>query len=55
MESLLNKVVSLLALNFTEKRFQHKCFPVKFAKVFRTPILKNICERMLLENLINKF
>ena len=55
MESLLNKVVSLLALNVIEKRFQHKCFPVKFAKVFRTPILKNICERMLLENLINKF
>ena len=25
-----------------EKRFQHKCFPVKIAKILRTPILKNI-------------
>ena len=28
--------------------FQRRCFPVKFAKFLRTPILKNICGRMLL-------
>ena len=33
--------------NFVKKRLQHRCFPVKFAKLLRTPILKNICERLL--------
>ena len=31
-----------------KKRLQHKCFPVKFLKFLITPILKNICERLLL-------
>ena len=31
------------------KRLQHRCFPVKFEKFLRTPILKNICERLLLK------
>ena len=31
-----------------KKRFQHRCFLKKFAKFLRTPILKNICERLLL-------
>ena len=31
------------------KRLQHSCFPVKFAKFLGTPILKNICERLLLD------
>ena len=31
-----------------KKRLQHRCFPVKFAKFLRTPILKRICERLLL-------
>ena len=30
------------------KRLQHRCFPVKFAKLLRAAILKNICERLLL-------
>ena len=34
--------------NFIKNRLQHRCFPVKFAKFLRTPILKNICERLLL-------
>ena len=42
LESLFNKAVGL----------QHKCFPVNIAKLLRTPILKIICERMLLETLI---
>ena len=32
--------------NFTKKRLQHRRFPMKFAKLFRTPILKNICKRL---------
>ena len=36
------------SLNFINKRLYHKCFPVNIAKILRTPILKNICERLLL-------
>ena len=35
------------ARNFIKKRLQHKCFPVKFARFLRTPILKNLYERLL--------
>ena len=35
-------------INFIKKRLQHRCFPVKFAKYLRTPILKNIFEWLLL-------
>ena len=38
-----------LAFKFLKKRLQHKCFPVKFAKLLRIPILRNICKRLLLE------
>ena len=37
------------ACNFIRKRLQHSCFPVNIAKILRTHILKNICERLLLE------
>ena len=30
------------------KKLQHMCFPVKFVKLLRIPILKNICERLVL-------
>ena len=33
--------------NFIKKRLQHRCFPVKFAKFLKTPLLKNICQRLL--------
>ena len=33
---------------FLVKLFQHRCFPVNIAKFLRTLILKNICERLLL-------
>ena len=33
---------------FNKARLQHWCFPVKFAKVLRTTISKNSCERQLL-------
>ena len=29
-------------------RLQQRCFPVNIAKFLRTPIFKNICERLLL-------
>ena len=31
-----------------KKRLWHRCFPVNFVKPLITPILKNICERLLL-------
>ena len=36
------------AYNFVKMRLQHKCFSVKFAKILRTSILKNICKKLLL-------
>ena len=47
LESLLNKVQGPQACHFTKKRLEHRCFPVKFAKFLRTPILKNSCELLL--------
>ena len=38
----------LQACNFFKKRLQHWCFPLNIAKFLRTPILKNICWRLLL-------
>ena len=49
LESLFNKVAAIQACNFMKKILQHRCFTVKFAKFLRTPILKNICERLLLK------
>ena len=42
------------ACNFINKRFQHRCFIVKLAKFLKTSILKNICERLLLQNITEK-
>ena len=42
-------VCGLKACNFIKKRLQHRLFLVNMAKFLRTPILKNICERLLLE------
>ena len=39
LESLFNRIGGL----------QQKCFPLNIAEFLRTPILKNICERLLLE------
>ena len=46
LESLFHKVPVPKACNFVKKRLQHMCFPVD--KFLRTPILKNICVRLLL-------
>ena len=32
----------MFLITFIKKRLQHRCFPVKFSKILRTPILKNI-------------
>ena len=51
MDSLFNKKRKRLQL--IKKRLQHRCFPVKFVNFLRTPILKNICERLLLKRCWN--
>ena len=48
LESLLNKVEGLRACSFIKKRLQHRWFAVKFTKFLRTPIFRNIRERLLL-------
>ena len=46
-ESTFNEVAGLRASNFN-KELQHRCFPENFVKSFKTPVLKNICKRLLL-------
>ena len=46
--SLFLKSCRVEAWNIIKKRLQHKCFPVNILKFLKTPILKNICERLLL-------
>ena len=48
MEFLSDKVTGLQPSNFIKDRLQHRYFPVSNAKFLRTPILKSICERLLL-------
>ena len=38
---------------FIKKLFQRKCFRVNIVKLLRTPILKNICERLHLNVVLN--
>ena len=42
LESLFNKVACPEGCNFIKKRLENRHFPVKFAKILRTPILKII-------------
>ena len=42
LESLFNKVAGI------KKILQRRCFPLKFAKFLRTPILRNTSERLFL-------
>ena len=48
LESIFDKVAILQPRNFIKKRLQHRCFPVNDANFLKTPILKNICKRLLL-------
>ena len=43
-----NKVADLRPATLFKKRLWQKYFPMNFSKPLRTPILKNICERLLL-------
>ena len=49
-ELLFNKVTGLEVWNFIKKRLQQRCFLVNIAKFLRTPILKNICQWLLLHS-----
>ena len=49
LKHFFNKVAGLELASFSKKRLQHECFPVKFAKLLRIPILKNICKQLPLE------
>ena len=42
----LIKLQALRLATLIKKRLEHGCFPMKFVKILRTPILKNICERL---------
>ena len=42
-----------VVLNLIKKRLRHRCLPVKFTKFLITPILKNICEGLLLTKLMH--
>ena len=51
MESVFNKVAGLEACNFIKKRFQHSCFPLKFAKFLRVTMWKTGKKLDLITNL----
>ena len=55
LESLFNKDAFMKVCNFIEKRFQHQCFPVNFAKFLGTPFFQNICQRLLLSDFRKAF
>ena len=48
LKSLFNNVAGVQTCGFIKKTLLHWCLPMKFAKFLRAPILKNICERLLL-------
>ena len=53
LKYLFNRVACLKICNFLKKRLQHRYFPMEFTKYLRKPILKNICEQLLLEPLFH--
>ena len=50
-----NKNAGLQACSFIKTRLQHRCFLVSIEKYLTTPILKNICERLLLRVFLERF
>ena len=46
--SIFDKIPGLQACDFIKNRLQFRCFVVNIVKFLRTPVLKNICERLLL-------
>ena len=49
-----NKVVGLRPATLLKKRLWHRCFPVNFAKLLKTPFLQNTSGRLLLNSDIEK-
>ena len=47
LKMLFNYVTGLEVCNFV-MRLQHRCFLVSIGKILRTPVLKKICEQLLL-------
>ena len=43
-----NKVAGLRPTTLLKERLWYRCFPMNFEKRLGAPILKNICERLLL-------
>ena len=41
LEALLKKLAGWRQATLLKKRLQQRCFPVKFAKILRTPLLQN--------------
>ena len=52
LELLVKKVADLKACNFIKKRLQHRCFFVNIAILLRRVIFKNICEWLLMANVL---
>ena len=52
--SLKERVLKNFASNFIKNRPQHRCFLLKLTKFLRTSIFKNICERLLLQDITEK-
>ena len=46
-----NKVSGLRHATLLKKRVWHRCFPVNFVKLLRTPFLQNTLGRLLLKKL----
>ena len=49
-DSFFNKLADLRFATLLKKRLWHRCFPVNFAKLLRTPFLQNISGQLLLNN-----
>ena len=49
LEVLFDTTAGFQVCNFIKKRLQHKCFHGNFAKFLRTPILKNIYKRVMMD------
>lgn len=49
LESHFINVAGLQVCSYIKKRFQYRCFPAKFKQFLKTPILKKICEWLLLK------
>ena len=51
LRSLFTKVTGLQTCTFVKKIPQRRRYPMNVAKFLGTPVLKNICERLLLREL----